>query len=162
MRKIKVVMIGAGNMANQYLKVLTKNKKIELSGIFSRTFKKAEKLKKIYKIENNLNSIANLYNQTNADIVIVTVPGDHMLKITKKCMKFPWLIFIEKPPGLNFQEYNQLLNHSKVNKKKIYVGMNRRYFSSTINLKKKLTKLNGPRSIHIYDQQDTIAAKKKR
>ena len=64
--------------------------------------------------------------------------------------------FYRKPPGLNFQEYNQLLNHSKVIKK-IYVGMNRRYFSSTINLKVK--KLNGPRSIHIYDQQDTVAAK---
>ena len=34
-------MIGAGSMANQYLS-FDKNKKIELSGIFSRTFKKAE------------------------------------------------------------------------------------------------------------------------
>ncbi len=161
MKKIKIVIIGAGNMANQYLKVLSKNKKIELSGIFSRTFQKAEKLKKIFKIKNNLNSITNLYNQTNADIVIVTVPGDYMLKTTLKCMKFPWLIFIEKPPGLNFQEYIQLLNHSKINNKKIYVGMNRRYFSSTINLNRKLTKINEPRSIHIYDQQDTLAAKKR-
>ena len=47
MKKIRVSIIGAGNMANEYLKVLSPNKNIELSGIFSRTFAKAELLKKI-------------------------------------------------------------------------------------------------------------------
>ena len=53
MKKIKIVLIGAGNMASQYLKVLSVNKKVELIGIFSRTFDKAENLKLKFNIKKN-------------------------------------------------------------------------------------------------------------
>ena len=161
MKKIKIVLIGAGNMASQYLKVLSVNKKVELSGIFSRTFDKAENLKLKFNIKKNLHSIDDLYKETKADIVLVTVPGDHIFTISKKLLNFPWLIFIEKPPGINFYEYNQLLLKSKIQNKKIYVGMNRRYFSSTLNLIKKIKNIKEPRSIQIYDQQNTRIAKQK-
>ena len=161
MKKIKIALIGAGNMATEYLKVLSVNKKVELVGIYSRTYSKAETLKLKFNIKKNLYSISDLYKESEPDIVIVTVPGDHMLMICKKLLKFPWLIFIEKPPGINFQEYNQLFLKSKLQNKKIYVGMNRRYFSSTLNLIKRIKNLKEPRSIQIYDQQDTIIAKKK-
>lgn len=161
MKKIKVAIIGAGNMASEYLRVLSENKNIELTGIYSRTFNKAEDLKLKFKIKKNLHSISDLYKKCKSDIVIITVPGDYIFKITKECMKFRWLIFIEKPPGINFKEYNQFLLKSKLENKKIYVGMNRRYFSSTLNLIKRIKNLKDPRSIQIYDQQDTIMAKKK-
>ena len=76
-------------------------------------------------------------------------------------LNFPWVIFIEKPPGINFIEYLKLIKLSKLNKKKIYVGMNRRYFSSTLNLQEKINKIKGPRNIIIFDQQDTNVAKLK-
>lgn len=161
MKKIKVVIVGAGSMATKYLEVLSSNKKIKIEGIYSRTFSRAESLKKKFKIRKNLTSIASLYEETNADIVIVTVPGDHMLKTCIQLLKFPWLIFIEKPPGINFSEYTKLISLSNLKNKKIYVGMNRRYFSSTLNLIKKIKNIKEPRSIQIYDQQDTKIARKK-
>ena len=48
MNKIKLAIIGAGNMANEYLKVLSNYNNLDLVGIFSRTFSKAENLKNIY------------------------------------------------------------------------------------------------------------------
>ena len=39
--------------------------------------------------------------------------------------------------------------------------MNRRFFSSTSNLLTHLKKSNGKRIVHIFDQQDTEAEKKK-
>tara|TARA_B100001250_G_scaffold407433_1_gene428184 strand:+ start:2692 stop:3624 length:933 start_codon:yes stop_codon:yes gene_type:complete len=161
MKKIKIAIIGAGVMATKYLEVLSSNKTVSLEGIFSRTFSKAEILKNKFNIKNNSVSINNLYKDTKADIVIVTVPGDHMVKSCIELLNFSWKIFIEKPPGLNFKEFKYLLNISKNKKKKIYVGMNRRYFSSTLNLLKKVESDKGFRSIQIFDQQDTKIEKKK-
>ena len=45
-KKIKIAVVGAGYMVNEHLKVLSKFKNVELSGIFSRTKKKALALKK--------------------------------------------------------------------------------------------------------------------
>ena len=161
MNKIKLAIIGAGNMANEYLKVLSNYNNLDLVGIFSRTFSKAENLKNIYKIKKNFTSIIDLFEQTKPDIVIVTVPGDHMYRTCEQLIEFPCLIFIEKPPGINFKEYKKLLSLSQSKKQNIYVGMNRRYFSSTLNLIRRIEKIKEPRSIQIYDQQDTITAKKK-
>ena len=44
-KKIKIVVVGAGYMVNEHLKVLSKFKNVELSGIFSRT-KKGFSIKK--------------------------------------------------------------------------------------------------------------------
>ena len=50
-KKIKIAIIGAGYMADEHLKVLTKLQNVELVGIFNRTKKNAMKLKKKYKIQ---------------------------------------------------------------------------------------------------------------
>ena len=70
-----------------------------------------------------------------------------------------WVIFIEKPPGINFIEYLKLIKLSQI-KKNLKVA-NRRYFSSTLNLQEKINKIKGPRNIIIFDQQDTNVAKLK-
>ena len=160
MKKIKVAIIGAGSMAEKYLQVLKKNKKIILSGIFSRTFSKAENLKKKFKIKKNIKKFDKLFSETNADIVISTVSVEQMYKITLKLIEYPWLIFIEKPPGLNYQEYKNLLKFANLKQKKVFVGMNRRYLSSTLDLIKNLRKETSKRSIFIFDQQDTNIQKK--
>jgi predicted dehydrogenase len=159
-KKIKIALIGAGNMAKEYLEILSKNKNVELTSIYSRTFSKSEFLKKKYNIKYNSKSITDLYKITKPNIVLVTVPGNVMLKITLKLINFPWLIFIEKPPGLNFLEFKKLLKISNLKKKKIYVGMNRRYFSSTLKLVEKLKFSKSKRVIQIFDQQNTIQLKK--
>ena len=109
MKKIKIALIGAGNMANEYLEILSKNKNVELIGIYSRTFLKSEILKNKYNIKYNSKSIIDLYKITKPNIVLVTVPGNVILKTTIKLINFNWLIFIEKPPGLNFLEFKKLL-----------------------------------------------------
>lgn len=162
MKKIKIVIVGAGAIANKYLEVLKSKHEVSLEGIFSRTFKKAEKLKSKYKIKNNFKNIEMLYEKTKADIVISTVSVDNAYSVTKKLSNYPWTILIEKPPGANLNEFNQLQKLSKKNNKKIHVAMNRRFFSSTIFLLEKLKTQRGPRFIQIVDQQNTIFEKEKK
>lgn len=162
MKKIKVAILGGGIVASWYLDILKKNSDISLEGICSRTFYKAEKLKKKYKIKNNFKNINDLYNKTKSDIVISTVSAENIYKTSKKLLNFPWTIFIEKPPGLNYEEFKSLKKIASLKKKSIFVGMNRRYFSSTLNLLHQIRNKKGKRIIHIFDQQDTKVEKAKK
>tara|TARA_B110000008_G_scaffold277279_1_gene318205 strand:+ start:956 stop:1885 length:930 start_codon:yes stop_codon:yes gene_type:complete len=160
--KIKVAILGAGVVASWYLDILRTYKNISVVGICGRTEHKAIKLKNKYNIKNVYSNIEELYGNTYADIVISTVSADNIYKTSIKLLNYPWTIFIEKPPGLNLREYNNIKKVSKLKNKKIYVGMNRRFFSSTINLINFLKKSEGKRVIHIFDQQDTHVEKIKK
>ena len=56
-KKIKCVIIGAGYMAEEYVKAIKSDNDMELYGIYSRTFSKAIFIAKKYKIKNFFNSI---------------------------------------------------------------------------------------------------------
>lgn len=160
--KIKVAILGAGVVASWYLDILRTYKNVSLVGICGRTEHKAIKLKNKYHIKNICSNIEELYDNTNADIVISTVSADNICKTSIELLNYPWTIFIEKPPGLNLREYNKIKKVSKIKNKKIYVGMNRRFFSSTLNLINFLKKSKGKRIINIFDQQDTFIEKIKK
>ena len=160
--KTKIAILGAGVVASWYLDIFKTYKNILIVGIASRTREKAEKLKYQYNIKNVFSDVDELYKKTKADIVISTVSADNIYKTSINLLDYPWTIFIEKPPGLNLKQFIQLTKLSKLRKKKIYVGMNRRFFSSTSNLLTHLKKSNGKRIVHIFDQQDTEAEKKKK
>ena len=49
--KIKICIVGAGIIAQEYLKVLKDIKNLNVVGIYSRTMKKAINLKKKFKIK---------------------------------------------------------------------------------------------------------------
>tara|TARA_A100001015_G_scaffold318954_1_gene440401 strand:- start:692 stop:1621 length:930 start_codon:yes stop_codon:yes gene_type:complete len=160
--KIKLAILGAGVVAGWYLDILKTYKNINLVGICSRTAQKAKKLKKKYSIKEVYENIDELYKNTKADIIISTVSADNIYKTSINLLDYPWTIFIEKPPGLNWKEFTQLKKISKLRNKKIYVGMNRRFYSSTDNLISHLKKSKGERTIYIFDQQDTDVEKRKK
>ena len=54
LRKNKVAIIGAGEMANEYLKVLSNMRNVDIVGIYNRTFRKSIKLKKNLKLKEHL------------------------------------------------------------------------------------------------------------
>ena len=59
-KKINLGIIGAGAMSNEYLKVIKDLKNVNCSTIYSRTFSKAEILKKKYKIKKIVTQLTNL------------------------------------------------------------------------------------------------------
>jgi len=89
----KVAILGAGVVASWYLDILKSYKNISLVGICGRTEDKAKKLKDKYKIKNVYLNINELYNDTNADIIISTVSADNIYKTSIKLLNYPWTIF---------------------------------------------------------------------
>ncbi len=162
MKKIKVAILGGGVIASKYLDILVHNSGVSLEGICGRTYSKAENLKKKYRVKKIFKNINDLYYKTEADIIISTVSVENIFKTSKNLLNFPWTIFIEKPPGLNLKEFIQLKRLSNLKRKKIFVGMNRRYFSSTLALLNEIKKQKDQRTIHIFDQQDTQIEKIKK
>ena len=78
--KNKIAIIGAGGMADEYLKVLSKLNNIRVVGICNRTKKNSLKLKRKYQIEKTFSKISQMYKETKPDGVIVTLSPDILKK----------------------------------------------------------------------------------
>jgi predicted short-subunit dehydrogenase-like oxidoreductase (DUF2520 family) len=76
---IKVIIIGAGNVAFHLTNVLLKNKNIELLQVYNRDFQKIQYLKNKVAITD---SISNL--NKNADIYIIAISDDYIATFSKQ------------------------------------------------------------------------------
>ena len=76
-------------------------------------------------------SVTDLYEKTNADLVIVAVFETAMNQVSKKCFEFPWVVFLEKPPGFNLGDAEDIAACADKRNRTVLVGLNRRFLSST-------------------------------
>src|SRR5437868_8040950 len=88
--RCRVAIVGAGNMAREHLRAFADVPAVVLSGIHSRTRRRAESLAAEFKINQVCNSIEELYEQTEADLVVVTVPELSMSAVSRACFGFAW------------------------------------------------------------------------
>ena len=68
--KIRVAFIGAGYMAAEHVKAFSDISDVELSGVYSRTRARAEEFATDYSIKYVCESIGDLFDKTQADLVI--------------------------------------------------------------------------------------------
>ncbi len=161
-KKIKCVIIGAGYMSEEYVKTIKSDKDMELYGIYSRTFSKAASIAKKYKIKKIFSSINEIKKNKIIDIVIIAISSENNNKISKLFLNTKFLILLEKPVGLNFSESKRLIDLTRKYRSKFYVALNRRFYDSTLELKKKLKKSQGKRIIEVFDCQNQNIYKKLR
>lgn len=158
MNKIKIAFIGAGYMASEHLKAFSAFAEFSIVGICSRTHAKAEKLAAEYNTP-VFTSIDELYVQTKADLVVVTVNELSMSAVCEQIFQYPWLCFLEKPVGYNYEEASAISERAFAADHKPFVAFNRRSYSST---RSALAYLNnndiGSRLVSVLDQQDISAA----
>ena len=152
--KKKVCIVGAGYMAKEYSKVLVQLKKeypLEISGIFSRTYSKAYKLKQKYNILNCYKNLNQMMKSVRPTHVILAISEINTYSICKIISKYNTRVLIEKPCGYNYEQ-SKKINNLFGNNKNIFLALNRRYFNSTIK-SKMLLKKRGKLEITIFDQQ---------
>jgi len=149
--KINIVIVGAGNIANSHLEVMSSIKLINLLGICSRTYTKANNLSKKY----NIKHVSNDYyafikkNINYIDGIMVLVSVDQMYSVSKKLIPLGKPIFIEKPPALSLFKIRSLSKISKKFKTPNMIGMNRRFYSIFEKGKKIIEKKEGLLSLVI-------------
>lgn len=151
-KKLKIGLIGAGYMSDQYLRVIKASKNIVCSSIFSRTKNKSLMLKKKYKIKKVYDNINDFILKNKFDALIVAVNEQSALKVLRKVYKLKCPILFEKPLGYNYNQANLIKKLIKDNKN-IYIALNRRFYSSTLQAKKIINRNKNKRLIKINDQE---------
>ena len=157
---IKVSIIGAGRISEQYIKVLKSFKNVKIVGIVSKSEKSSKIKSKKFNIPYFGNSIDTMMNELKPNIVIVCVTATETMKVCLNLFKHDCISLIEKPLGLSPQDSKKILFKAKIFQRKAFVALNRRYLNSTNLLLKKLSSDKSKRIVSIFDQEDTENAKK--
>lgn len=156
----KVAFIGAGYMSSEHIKAFDDAPNTELVGICSRTRSRSEVLARDYSIELVCDSIDELYAKTKADLVVIAVPELSVSEVCLLAFKYPWTCLVEKPAGFNMDDAEKILEQAIKLNARAFVALNRRYHSSTRTVVSALDGDPGLRLIHVFDQEDQVAARK--
>lgn len=137
MKKIKIGIIGAGNIIKKHIHAIKANKKkFILESICDSDKNKIIELKKLDKKLNLYNNIEDFYKHSNADLVALLTPsGMHFSQIIRLSKKFKSLI-VEKPMVMNFNEARKIISHFNRNNKNLFIVKQNRFNPSIIELKK--------------------------
>ena len=154
----KIVLIGAGNMAREHLRVIRALQDVDVVGIFSRTSSRAKALASEFDIGFSASSIAELYETTRADGVVIAVSEPATEAICLEAIKHPWQMLVEKPIGLSLDETKRISDAANGMETSFYVAMNRRNYSSTRMALEEVGKIQGTRAVQIFDQEDPLSA----
>jgi predicted dehydrogenase len=122
-------IIGAGQIAQEHLKVIQAMNGVVVDGITSRTKLKAEELAKTYAIKQVYDNIDDLVEKYAPDGLMILVSANQIFDVTKKLIPTNIPLFIEKPPGLTTEQTTILAEIADKNRTKNMVGYNRRYYS---------------------------------
>ncbi len=90
--------------------------------------------------------------------MIVAVPELAARQIGEGCFEFPWSVFMEKPAGYNLADATAIQTAAQSLKRRVWVGLNRRFLGSTQAVLEDLNPSPEPRFIHVQDQQNLAAA----
>jgi predicted dehydrogenase len=155
---IKVAIIGAGNMAREHIRAFSDVRNVRIAGIHSRTRARAEALAAEFGIPSVCETAQELYERTGAHLVVVTVIETAMSEVSRACFEFPWTVLLEKPAGLNLEDAELIYSSANTHGRKVLVGLNRRFLSSTRAALLDLSQTDSPRFIHVQDQQNLEVA----
>jgi predicted dehydrogenase len=155
--ELKVAVIGAGYMAEEHLKAFAGLPGVVIAGIHSRTRARADKLAATCNTA-VYDSVADLYQKTHADLVVVTVVELSMAEIAGACFAYPWTVLLEKPAGYDLTDATRIRDAAERAGRRVHVAFNRRAYSSTRQAVALLEKDPSQRFIKVIDQQDQQAA----
>ncbi len=158
-RKCRVAFVGAGGMTREHLRAFADVPGVEIVGITNRTRDKAEALAAEFGIPNVYDGIAQMWEGSKADLVVMAVYEPAIRAVAEECFKYPWALFMEKPIGLDLAEARAVADAGKAAARKVWVGLNRRTLSSTRAVLADLESDPGPRFIHVQDQQSLETAR---
>ncbi len=157
-RGVRVAFVGAGAMAREHARAFRDIPETHLAGIHSRTRARAERLATELGIAAVCDSVPDLHQITQADLVVVTVSERAMYEVALACISLPWIVLLEKPPGLTLTEAEKLAVAAQERGRRVLVGLNRRFLSSTAAAVNGLLGVDAPRLVEVHDQQDLAVA----
>ena len=155
---VRVAIVGAGKMAREHARAFKAIPGVVLAGIHSRTRARAEALAFELGIPRVYDSLAELHEATRADLAVVTVFEAAMKAVALACLDLPWALLLEKPPGLDVAEAEDIARRARARERRVWVGLNRQWLSSTQAALGELASVEGTRFVKVQDQQNLAQA----
>jgi predicted dehydrogenase len=161
MRDVSIAIVGAGGMAREHAKAFASLAGVKVAGLTSRTRAKADALAAELAIPIVADSVDDLHTQTNADLVVITVPELSASAVAMSAFTFPWAVLMEKPAGYDLADAEKIAAAARAHNAPVMVGLNRRFYSSSRTIKADLeTRPHDRRFIHVQDQQSYAEARR--
>ncbi len=154
----KVAIVGAGYMAREHIRAFQAVPGVEIVGIHSRTEARAAAMAAEFSIPVVYHTVADMFSQSGARLVVVTVPELQANDVCRACFEHPWTLLVEKPAGYNVEDATSIAAAARAKGRRVYVALNRRHYASTIALLDDLKNFPGRRLIKVQDQEDMAAA----
>lgn len=155
----RIGILGAGYMADEYVRVILKHPRFQVIAVVSPGAVSAKRLASKY--NNQFEGLADaeeLFASNRIDAAIVAVPEENCLQVVLNLLRFDSTLLIEKPAGLDLFEARELSKMGKQYQGTNFVAFNRRYYSSCKLALGQFASDDGPRLIDVLDQQDPILA----
>jgi predicted dehydrogenase len=159
MDPVKIAIVGAGLMAREHARAFAATAGTEIVAVHSRTRAKAEQLAAEYRIPLVAESIGEMAS-AGANLVVVAVPELSAREVILSCLGHEWTMLVEKPAGYNLAEAELIERAARNSATRIYVALNRRFYSSFLRVRDALQAVHTERRfIHVQDQQSYAEAR---
>ena len=145
-------------MAREHIRAFRDLPDVSVVGIHSRTRERALVLAKEFEISHVADSVAELHERTQTDLVVVAVPELAARTVASTCFEYPWTVLLEKPAGYNLADAEAIAAAAKSRGSRVLVALNRRHYGTTRAVAADLDTIESVRFIHVQDQQDPVAA----
>ncbi|KOP23420.1 oxidoreductase [Hapalosiphon sp. MRB220] len=108
--KKSIAIVGCGYVADYYLQTLSLHPQLQILGVMDRISDRASKFATYYRIPRVYNSLEELLNDSQVDIVLnLTNPSSHY-SVSKACLEAGKHVYSEKPLAMEMSQAEELVN----------------------------------------------------
>jgi len=130
MNKLRLAIIGLGNIATKHLPVLAQFDDVELHAFCDTNEERLHSVAAQYGVKQTFVDLQHLLAEVEVDAVFSLVSVLSTFSIVRACLQAGRHTFLEKPPGLSSAETRQLADLADERDCLTMVGVNRRFYSS--------------------------------
>lgn len=138
MSRLRVAVIGAGNIAQQHLPVLTTHPECEVALLCDATPATLAETATKFGIRETCASVGDVLRRDDVDAVFVMVSVLQMARVAGACLETGIPTFMEKPPGICSADTERLAEQRARTGGLAMVGLNRRFYSSHLAARERL------------------------
>ena len=152
-----IALVGPGNYAKEVLlPLLRKDKRFALRWVVSSDPLHGRQIAKRYHFFGYATDMGEPIADAGTQVILISSPNNLHAEMTIACARGGKAVFVEKPLCLTLDELNDIVEAQKETGARIAVGFNRRYAPLIVDLKDRLSKLDGPYLINYRANTDLV------
>lgn len=156
MSRLRVAVIGAGNIAQQHLPVLTTHPDCEVAVLCDTAPDVLARTAERFGVRETAPELGEVLGRDDVDAIFVLVSVLHVARVAAACIAARVPTFLEKPPGICSADTARLAELHQRHGGIAVVGLNRRFYASHLAARERLL-ASGPITTVTVDAHEDLA-----